>query len=121
MGSYVPVVQRKRDGSLQAENVVFLGNRRELMLSTRKHHRGGLVSDATVSQVSEDGQVRTHAIGFGIYGCGDFSRTVERDQSKRCTEKNVREMHAKALLQLDGLAAEALTYYAVKDAPKVAA
>lgn len=104
-------IVRNRHGDLKAETVTPFGTqRRELTISTRKHHRGGIVSDATVCQVSEDGTWRSHRIGFGTPG-GDYSRTLIRDQKKRCTEKALREAHESALEQLALVLAEAIAYY----------
>ena len=82
---------------------------------TSKDGHGGLKTTASVSQLSEDGTSRTHAIGFGSPS-GDFWRTVEHEREARCTERNVRAIHARALERFDTIKQQALDHYAARKA-----
>jgi hypothetical protein len=103
--------RNRQDKSFEGNTTIPLGfDRRELRISTYKHpFDGGLQTVARVVQVSEDGRSYSHA--FGLAGGGDFNVKLKRDKGLRCTEKNVRAMHAEALSLADATLASALMHY----------
>ncbi len=114
-------LRRGFDKALRATTDIDLGNeRRMLRFETSKRSSGGLSTFATVHQVSEDGRSITHAIGFGIPGMGDFSRLVEQEREWRCTEKNVRTLHERALERVEAITAMAREHYVQQAAKKAA-
>ena len=94
---------------LHLDTVICLGTeRRQLKISTNKSDRSGIVTRASVSQVSEDGCSTIHAL------FGDFSVVVLDNKTARGTEKAITAQHALALLQVDDLLAKVAAFYAPK-------
>lgn len=79
-----------------------------LTISTYKGSRGGIYSHAGVA-LHRDGIMTTDLFG-------DFRKTLIPTDGTKCTEKNVKAMHERALLQADAVLAEAVAFYVVKDA-----
>ena len=100
--------------NLNASTVIDLGfDRRRLRVSTCKGG-AGIVSRASVEQVTEDGLGYTHA--FGLAGGGDFSERLATVPGARCTEKALRTAHEAALRALPEIEARARAHYATATA-----
>ena len=94
---------------LHVKTVICLGTeRRQLKICTNKSDRSGIVTRASVSQVSEDGRSFIHML------FGDFSVVVLDNKTARGTEKAITAQHALALLQVDDLLAKVAAFYAPK-------
>ena len=79
-------------GNWNAETVIKLPNDLRLKINTSKVHTGELVSHATVCKVER---------GFEVHKLyDDFSSCIDRNKV-RCTEKNVKAQHDRALTYLD--------------------
>ena len=59
--------------------------------------------------------MRSHSFGIGDASYGDFSKTIAKTKD-RCTEKNVRAQHLAAEAMAEGIKAEAVAFYAQKNA-----
>jgi hypothetical protein len=94
-----------RDG-WEAETRIELDAERALQIRTSKGGRG-LQTSATV--------IKPTPTGFTWSPFEDFKETLRDGQGLRCTEKTVREEHAKALTDVDLLLARAAAHY-TKDA-----
>lgn len=117
------VSKSKRDG-WQASTVFPLGHvdlagdgiierkgERMLTVHTWKSGRGGVMTQASVSLHQPDG-CTSHVI------FGDFSERLADDRGAKCTEKNVREQHARILSGIEGVLAKAKAFYEKQDAEK---
>ena len=94
----------------QARTTVYLGLHLEgralvLDILSSKPKEGGIASLATVHRMDVKG-------GLEHYTRHDYCKLVMYDPKARCTQKNVQEQHAGALMILDLLTAEALAMYA---------
>ena len=94
----------------QARTTVYLGLHLEgralvLDILSSKPKEGGIASTATVHRMDAKGGLEHH-VGH------DYCKLVMYDPKARCTQKNVQEQHAGALMILDLLTAEALAMYA---------
>ena len=109
---------RKGGDGWRAETRVDLGpvtnhrgeGMRVLTINTWKHSNGGIYTSASAA-VHLDGMT-----SFEIFG--DFHKTLIPRDGTKCTEKAVRQWHERALLQVDGVVAEAKAFYAAKDAKR---
>lgn len=79
---------------------------RSLRISTSKRSRGGISTSATAVVLCPDGTMSW--LPFE-----DFNKHLIAEKV-RCTEKSVREQHAKALEQAEAILAEAKAFYAGK-------
>jgi hypothetical protein len=96
-----------RDG-WQARTDIALGHERMLRLSTGKG-RNGIATHAQVWRM--EGM----AMSFEMFG--DFSKVIA-NESKRCTEKSVAQLHAYVLdTSLGAVVAQVITHYSAKPAP----
>ncbi len=87
---------------------------RILRLRTSKARRGGIDASASVF-VREPSNGNFYSEVHVMFG--DFSkRGIAPTPCKRVTEKAVAEVHSRALLEMDGLIAEAEAFYAAKAA-----
>lgn len=103
--SYQFDVVRNMSGDLCAETFVPIGDSgRVLRISTHKNSRG-LITAAYAGIESCGGRM------FSYAPFSDFSRTVHHGQSSRCTEKNIRTMHAAGLAQVAELLQAAAAHY----------
>ena len=75
-----------------------------LTISTRKHHRGGMVTDCSVA--FRDGHFMTHRLYT------DYSQSYTRDLNARCTEKTVERMHKEAVDNIAEIESAARDHYA---------
>lgn len=108
------------DKALRAKTIIVLGfDRRELHIETSKAVRGGIESDATVYQRTEDGMGLQHA--FGLAGGGDYSARLRHDPTGRATEKALRTMHEAALMQADEQVRKVRAFYGQPAAEPIAA
>lgn len=82
---------------------------RVLDISTNKRSHGRLITSATVAFC--DGLSEIHRFGFG--SGGDYRKDLVVTAAK-CTEKAVREQHAKAIEQAATLIEEVQAFYAGK-------
>lgn len=89
---------------------------RVLRIETSKLEVRGVA--AGVSTTASVHKVDGHFITMDLFG--DFRKTVARDSISKCTEKSVKTLHAKALVEADAYVAEAVAFYVAKDAAKVA-
>lgn len=85
---------------------------RVLRLETSKHEVHGVAAGVSTSAAVH--KVDGHFITIDLFG--DFHKTVARDSISKCTEKSVKTLHAKALAELAAIQAEAVAFYAAKDA-----
>ena len=94
---------RKGSDGFEAQSFIALAkDRRQLRITTCKRSRG-IATYATVVQLED------HGFSFRIFE--DYSKAVEQDKAGRCTEKNVRAMHERALAQLPAILAEVEKQY----------
>lgn len=100
-----------RDG-WAGDTQVHLFDDRYLEVNTWKSPSGGLYSMASVHRKVQHDGYKTRE--FAIFG--DYRRTLATDRTVRCTEKNVRAMHERALTDLDAIIAEAKAFYDAKKA-----
>ena len=108
-------------GAWRAESVAILGEvpegTRKLELVTSKV-RGGIAASANVFIYKDEGT------GFSSKTTeifGDFcKRGIAQTPCKRVTEKAVKEVHSRALLEMDAIVAEAKVFYENHDAEKAA-
>lgn len=103
-------VTRNVRGDLEARSAFPLGfERRELRIHTYKSYYG-VVSIATVVQVSEDGRSYSYAAGLGA-NVGDFNRRVFHEPKMRATAANIKRVHGDVLAGLANLLALAYAHY----------
>lgn len=96
------IIRRGTDGALRAKTVIPFGyDRRELHINTYKSSRGGLSASAQAVEVDPDGR----SYRFTLFA--DYNRTLVADPAMRCTEKNLRMIHDRALALADEALAEA--------------
>lgn len=100
-----------------AVTCIELGERRVLMLKTGRHTvRGiavGVEAMATVYQAEPSGVLGHTQALFGHPLDGDFCQQVVTSSGK-CTEHNVRTLHAAALDKVDDLLAGITKFYRAK-------
>jgi hypothetical protein len=84
------------------------GSEAVLRISTAKRSSGGLSTFASVVCKAPDG-------GFSFMAFQDYSKNVGANPV-RCTEKNVRALHALVLAEVAMIEADARAYYAAKEA-----
>lgn len=98
-----------------------LAGERVLRIYTRKHSFNNFaLTSASVHTARPSGHgytCETHAMGMGT-ACGDYSTTILRDAPARITERVIREMHIKALKQVDDIREAALAHYAAQELAK---
>lgn len=90
--------------------------KRVLRITTSKHSFNKMVSaqaSCHTSRPSVNGNywTETHAMGLGS-GLGDYSQYIIKEAVLRCTEKVIKEMHAKALEHVETAIANAKAHYA---------
>ena len=92
-----------------AESTVMISEERRLELSLRtyKTDNGYVVSNASVSQITEDGFGKTHMM------FQDFSERLLENKYGRVTEKVIREQHG--LVDLESVVGVAKKFYNTGD------
>jgi hypothetical protein len=95
-------------GQTVAPSPGMTGGERTLCISTAKAQRGGIYSYATVYIIAP-GSRMTEVFG-------DYRKHFNQTEAKMVNEKRIREAHAVALSQADAIMAEALAFYAKKEA-----
>ena len=105
---YETTTQKDYSGAWRAEGVATLGETsegtRKLELTTSKT-RGGIAANANVYIYKSDGSKVTEI--FGDY----CKRGIALTPCKRVTEKAIKEVHSRALHELDAIIAEATIFY----------
>lgn len=103
-------------GDWEAETTIELGNSRVLQIRTSKHTVRGRAAGVSTRATGHkrEGHFLSHRFAMGGPG-GDFSRNLLVDPGKRGTEKAVREVHARALQELDKVLEEVRAYYQAED------
>ena len=99
-------------GEASADHTGFTGQR-ILRIQTSKHHSGGISSMASV-HVARDTCRGYSTETFALYG--DFRQRCGIISDKRATEKNVRDIHAIALREIDDIIIRAKAFYATASA-----
>jgi hypothetical protein len=107
------IVAKTLHGYWQAESRHHISGTRVLVITTsRDTDRAGRVTG--ISSYAKgcvvEGAFLAHMAPIGK-SWGDFRRTVIFEAGKRATEKSVREMHQKALANLDALMADVRQHY----------
>lgn len=97
--------------NLEGEGIITRQGERKLTVHTWKGSRGGVMTQASVSLHQPDG-CTSHIL------YGDYSERLADDRGARCTEKTVREQHARILGGIDGVLAKAKAFYEKQDAEK---
>lgn len=82
-----------------------------LVLVTRRHYNGGIISDAKVFWVED--RCRSHALSLGD-DIGDFSEQLKVADSVRATQKSIDTQHAEVFTSetIEQLTAAARAHYA---------
>jgi hypothetical protein len=83
-------------------------DRRELRIETCKSVRRGVACTAMVVQLAEDG------LGYSYVLFGDYHKRLIHEPAARATEKTVSTIHARGLVDVDAVFAEALAFYTRK-------
>lgn len=105
-----PQTYLRRDfrNTWRAETKVKFGDGWQLDLTTRKAENGEVVTQASVARVER---------GFATHHMfADYNRNVSR-VTARCTEKVIREQHAKAIDMLDTISADVRSHYISRGEP----
>ena len=97
-------------GQTIAPSLGFTGGERTLIISTSKNSRGGIASFATVYIINENEHSRTTEI------FGDYRKHFNQTEAKMVNEKRILEAHDVAMQSVDAIMAEALAFYANKEA-----
>ena len=105
-----PLTHLSRDfrKTWRAETKIKFGEGWQLDLTTRKAENGEIVTSASVARVKD---------GFATHRMfADYNRNVFRITA-RCTEKVIREQHAKAIDMLDTVCADVRSHYISRGEP----